>query len=150
MAPLTRRESVLLGIGAVAGTVAWASHRLGLYGLNANVDSVLHLVVGFGVGGLLYGGIAYTGMPKSRRRSALLIASLLVTGVLWELYEALPRPWGYGYVDRWFTPLYVNDTTADLALVMLGGFAVVWLGVNYRSDPASDTDDLPRHGEGHS
>lgn len=140
MQSLERRELALLALGALAGTVAWISHRMGLYGLNVNVDSILHLVVGFGVGGLLYGAVAYTGLPQSRRRSGFVLGALLVTGVIWEVYEALPRPWGYGYVNRWFTLTYVNDTTADLALVMLGGFVVVWAGLHYHHDPGEYHD----------
>lgn len=129
------REVVFLAVGVVAGTFGWLAHRSGLYSLNPNVDSLLHLIVGLAVGGLLYAAIAYAGVPRGRHRSTLVLGSLLVTGVVWEIYEALPRPWGYGYVDRWFNPNYLNDTTADLALVMLGGFVVVWLTVKYRGDP---------------
>lgn len=142
MKPLERRELALLALGALAGTAGWLAHRSGLYSLNPNVDSVLHLLVGFGVGGLLYGAIAFTGKPQSRRRSAFVLVALLITGVVWEIYEALPNPWGYGYVDRWFTPNYVNDTTADLALVMLGGFLVVWIGLTYRA-AGSDAEPEP-------
>lgn len=155
---LTRREWTVVATAILSSFVPTAIHLFGWYHWNANVDSVAHLFGGVGVGGVLYAVIALLGVSPSRWRDIAVVLCLFAVGWVWELYEALPRPWGYGYVDRWFTPLYINDTTADMALVMTGGLLVVWLGVNYRdrkvrrsdtssSGDSTDAGDSP-HREG--
>lgn len=140
---LTSRERTIVGASVAGGSTALCIHLVGLYSLNTNVDSVAHFVAGFSQAGLVMGLLSACGYDASRKRSALILGWSVYAVVLWELLESLPlvRAAGIrvtlGYHSRWFTDYYVADTTADVALGLLGAFVVVWL-LAYSADTAAD------------
>lgn len=131
--PLTHRERTIVRASVAGGATALFVHVAGLYSLNSNVDSVAHYVAGFSQAGLVMGLLSACGMDASRKRASVILGWTVCAVALWELLESLPVvylmdfPITLGYHTRWFTDLYINDTTADMALGLLGAFTVVWL-----------------------
>lgn len=140
------RRRFVAGLGVALGAVGLGIHFADVItGTNAyefwsQSDTVAHFASGVALAALLAAVIDRFDWHRRRAMTALLVAQTALA-LLWEVYEFLPesvgvtvggvRFGGYGYHTRWGNYGYMNDTVADVALVVLGGFVVVQLLTRY-------------------
>lgn len=112
-------------VGLVGCVVALLVDRLSLYGVWVHADSVAHLGAGLFIGATV-DEVTDRVDATLRWRDALTVGVTLAVAVFWEVAEAYLVPYGGVFTLGW------DDTTADVALVVVGAFVVLWLARRYR------------------
>ncbi len=104
--------------------IVLAAHLLGLTGLYVTFfwyDIMMHILGGVGIG-LFVTAIVNMHFPAIVNRRRFIIVSVVIVGIVWELFEAYYDIAGY----RFGTKLYYLDTIKDLIDDTIGASLVAY------------------------
>lgn len=100
------------------------SQLYGLRGWNMRLwgfDVFMHIFGGLGLG--LFVSAFLDSWEIRRRRAALILISVLIFGLIWELFEI---KYNIARYELWSTPYYI-DTAKDLVNGIIGAGLSLWI-----------------------